>query len=195
MKKKQEQKKMLKLLKQEATKEIRARKKAESEKKRKDRESAAAQKKADREAAAKKRAEEKAAKKTTKASEHVHTADCGCRKVSIFSDISFDHDSIINHQVQDQEPGETVGARNFSDPIQEGFWRPLTFAERRVEIKSIKENLNSEQAEMLKKYSEIADSMSEKMLAQVQKAVETNNYDALVELSAKYKTDISALVT
>jgi len=122
-------------------------------------------------------------------------SSCWCGNLHFSDESHFDHEKIINHQVEWLMEGDDVWARNFSDPVVDGFWRPLTFAERRVSLKSIKENLDEEEALLLKKYSEIADNMTQKLLDQVKLAVEKNDMVALSELTAKYKTDISLIVT
>lgn len=88
-----------------------------------------------------------------------------------------------------------MAKRNFSDPIQGSYRRPLTFAERRVSIKSIKDNLNADTEDLRKKYSQISDEMMEKLLTQTQKAIENNDITAITELEAKYSKDIEKIVT
>lgn len=120
---------------------------------------------------------------------------CECGECDFTAEYKFDHQAIIDHQTYWVPEQESVGMRNFADPIQEWFRRPLTFAERRVAVKSIKDNMKTEQEELMKKYSEISDNIKTKMMASVQVAVENNDFTKLAELEAKYKSDISALVT
>jgi len=135
----------------------------------------------------------KEADKLAKEQAKKHT-DCGCENIN-FSWIDFDHESIIQHQIDWLEESDDVWKRNFSDPIQDGFWRPLTFAERRVAIKSIKDNLNEETDSLRKQYSEVTDEMTNKLLAQVQTLIEKNDMTAISALTAKYGAEISSMVT
>ena len=71
----------------------------------------------------------------------------------------------------------------------------MTFAERKVGIDGIKSNLSNAKADLAKQYSEISDQIVTKMLAQVSTAVETNDYDKIMELQAKNKQAIADIVT
>lgn len=74
-------------------------------------------------------------------------------------------------------------------------WRPLTFAERKVNFYSLKRSSDTFEAQLDEKLQELADKQKEDLLAQVKKAVEDNDIAAVGKMKAKYTGDIAQLLT
>lgn len=73
--------------------------------------------------------------------------------------------------------------------------RPLTFAERKVNFKSIQRALDSFNEQLKAHIGEITGRQREDLLNQVRRAVENDNLEALSTMSLKYTGDLSSIIT
>lgn len=74
-------------------------------------------------------------------------------------------------------------------------WRPLTFAERKVNFLSLQKSLDSFETILDEKITEITKDMKEDLLKQVKKAVDENDIKAVGTISAKYTWRLSSALT
>lgn len=74
-------------------------------------------------------------------------------------------------------------------------FRPLTFAERKVNFVSLKKSLDTFETILDEKLNEITAEMKEDLLKQVKKAVEENDIAAVWQISAKYTGKLSSALT
>lgn len=74
-------------------------------------------------------------------------------------------------------------------------WRPLTFAERKVNLNLIKDSLAKAEQKLNDSLDETIKKQKEDILRQVKKAVENNDIKSLDNLSVKYKSEIGQALT
>lgn len=74
-------------------------------------------------------------------------------------------------------------------------YRPLTFAERKVNFSSISNSMETYTQILEEKLNEIWQKIWDDLLLQIKKAVENNDIKALWEIKAKYKSELSQTIT
>lgn len=118
------------------------------------------------------------------------------KKTNEFSKIiwMFSHKEVIESQLEWYSPKETV-AKNYSDVILEDSRRPLTFAERKVNIKNINANHDKKEKELEEKLNEIFWRQIEDLSNQVERIVSDNDIKGIADINAKYTNDMKEAVS
>lgn len=98
----------------------------------------------------------------------------------------------VPRDAEDMEPRARPWA--FND-IEETSWRPLTFAEKKVNFSSLRKALESAAGRFDGDVEEITKKQKADILAQVKKAVENNDIAKVGEIKAKYSGELSAALT
>lgn len=102
----------------------------------------------------------------------------------------------LQNEVRTQEDVAIIKKKGFKfNDYEYEAWRPLTFAERKVNFQSMKDALASFESILTDKLDEITTRQKEDLLNQVKKAVENNDVAALGAIKAKYKGEISQAMT
>jgi len=120
-------------------------------------------------------------------------------KDNSFSELSqyIDNNLILELQkeynAEDWQRLKKKGLR-FND-FESKAWRPLTFAERKVNFNLIKDSQDKAIAKLDKALAEITDRQTQDILEQVKKAVKNNDVAKLKDLSVKYTAEIASLLT
>ena len=132
-------------------------------------------------------------KKRVKASEHDHAHDPSMEKYSkIFSEGAA---SILDIQrdVEFEKGFLPQGPQKFAEPkIWKGGWRALTFAEQKVNWKSMRSSVSKFEAALNTELDDLLGMQKQDILDQVKKAVEGNDIASLGVLKARFTGEISS---
>jgi len=139
--------------------------------------------------------------------EHIHDEHCHHEKVwkdMVFDDEYLNLSARFNNKFITQLQNECVDGNHFADIKKKGFKinkfedkaaRPLTFAERKVNFDSLGGAMESFSKILNEKITEITDKQKIDLLAQVKKAVESNDINAVSTISAKYAGELAQALT
>lgn len=147
---------------------------------------------------AEKKAEEKKAEQEAKKAQREKEKEEKQRQKKKTSELlelvsKFNHDAIIQEQLKWYSSKDTL-QRSYSWPVLEDSWRPLTFAERKVNIKGIISNQDKAEAELTKKYSDLVKKQLDSILVQVKKIVDKNDTKAVQDITAKYSNEMWSIM-
>lgn len=98
----------------------------------------------------------------------------------------------VERDASDPEP--RARPWRFND-IETQTWRPLTFAEKKVNFSSLKNALNNANSRFEGDVEKITNKQKEDILAQVKRAVEANDIAAVGKIKAKYTGDLAKSLT
>lgn len=93
---------------------------------------------------------------------------------------------------EDWEPRQRFNRQQFAEFTS---WRPLTFAEQKVNFMSLQKALGAAAAEFEKTVDAITADQKADILAQIKRAVENNDISAIGKIKAKYTGDLSKALT
>lgn len=94
----------------------------------------------------------------------------------------------------DVDPEPRARPWRFND-IETTSWRPLTFAEKKVNFNSLKKALSDAQGKFDSAVDEITDKQKADILAQVKRAVENDDIAKVGQIKAKYTGDLASALT
>lgn len=137
---------------------------------------------------------------------HEHSEGCGCDSIKntyfdenfIAISQKFNNKFIIELQNECRSADDyaRLKAKGFKFNEYEGESpRPLTFAERKVNFTSLKRSMATFEQTLKDKIDEITAKQKADILAQIKKAVDSNDIAAVGEIKAKYTGDLSQALT
>lgn len=136
-----------------------------------------------------------------------HQCGHGCshgETVGEFDEDYFAIGSLINNKHILSLQNEAREAHDFAEIKSKGWklneyekdaWRPMTFAERKVNFLSLKRSVDTFEQMLDEKLNELATSQKEDLLKQIKTAVENNDIAAIGKIKAKYTSDMAQLLT
>lgn len=98
----------------------------------------------------------------------------------------------INDAVEAHE--HTHNVRKFDDGKGNMYWRPMTFAETKVDLQSIEERMNSLQDKFTKDAIELMNNAKEGFIAKLQKALDDGDTKGVSDLEIKFVKEYKALI-
>lgn len=127
---------------------------------------------------------------------HVHPMHAPDPVYQAYSSI-FDNKRIIalqNSVRRDDLPAIRSKGFRFND-FEDEAWRGLTFAERKVNLTSLKKAMQKAEADLTTSMGEVTEKMKEDLLEQVKKAVDNNDIAAVGKIKAKYTGELAGALT
>ena len=102
----------------------------------------------------------------------------------------------LHNEFRDSETRETLKKKGLRfNSFEDNAARPLTFAERKVDLEGLQAAISKFEAQLEEKITDITSRQKEDLLKQVKKAVEDNDINALDGVKTKYKAELAAAIT
>lgn len=125
---------------------------------------------------------------------HLYSADAAYQYIS----------GMVNNQTILRLQNESRSAEDWARVKKKGFrfneweddaWRPLTFAERKVNFKGVNDAMDTFEEKLQAQFDEITEKQKQDLIEQVKRAVENDDIAALGKIKAKYRGELSQAMT
>jgi len=106
------------------------------------------------------------------------------------------HILALQNEAREQHDFAEIKSKGWKfNDYEKDAWRPMTFAERKVNFLSIKRSVDTFEQMLEEKLNTLAQAQKDDLLKQIKVAVENNDIAAIGKVKAKYTGDISQLLT